>query len=122
MRYAELAFAQSEPSRTAFRTRRRASRSFVTLDRDLLLPAVAQRQHRERGGQFRQVLQERAVAVGPGPVLLLPLLQLVEQFLPPVVLDALRVGERILAQRVHRLGEGVVVVVKPRVLLPGVLG
>src|SRR5262245_10954073 len=87
----------------------------------LLLRAVAQREDGERGGQLRDVLQERPVRVRPAPVLGLLLLQLVEQLLPPVVLDPLRILERVLAQRVHRLGEGVVVVVQPGLPLARVL-
>src|SRR5207244_5891295 len=34
---------------------------------------------------------------------------------PPVVLDPLRIGELVHAHHVHRLGEGVVVVVQPAV-------
>src|SRR5262249_22084511 len=55
-------------------------------------------------------------AVGP-----LSLLEGLEQFLAPVVFLAGGVLEAIFAQGVHRLGEGAVVIVQPRLPQPGVL-
>ena len=46
------------------------------------------------------------------PLGLLPLGQLVDEVLPPVVLHALGVGDRVAAQRVQGLGEDVVIVVQ----------
>src|SRR5690349_21956115 len=88
----------------------------------LLLPGVAQGQERERGGQLRGALEELPVRVRPAAVWLLLPFQRVEQLLPPVVLRPLRVRERLLAQRVHRLGERHVVVEQPGLPLPRVLG
>ena len=63
-----------------------------------------------------------AVLVRPAPIGGLGLLQLVEQFLPPVVLDALGIHERLLAESIHRLGKRVVVVEQAGIFLAGVLG
>src|SRR5207244_11861757 len=102
-----LATAAPRLRNSQFKTCRRAN--------DLALLAVAHAQEGKRGGQVGVVLGEGAFAhVAPAAVGLLLLLQSVEQFEPPVVLLALGVLEEIVAEGVHRLGEGVVVVIEAR--------
>ena len=49
---------------------------------------MTQGQDRVSRRQFREIFQEGAVLVGPAAIVLLPLLEGVEQFLPPVVFFA----------------------------------
>src|SRR5262249_32726088 len=55
------------------------------------------------------------------PIGVLTFLERFEKLLAPVVFLTIGVGEFVFAQGIHRLGESVIVVVKPRVLLPRVL-
>src|SRR5262249_6492582 len=76
--------------------------------------AIAETQQRKRGGQIRVILGKSALArVAPAPVGLLPLLQGFKKLPAPVVFLALGVFEEVFAECVHRLGECMVVVVKP---------
>src|SRR5438034_8050235 len=98
--------------RSAFFDRQRAA---------LFFDAIAQRQQRERRRQVGVFFAELAVAgVAPTAVGVLSLFEGLQQFLAPGVFFAAAVGERLFAQGVHRLGEGVVVVIKAGLLHAGV--
>src|ERR1043166_672339 len=110
-------------SRSETATSAQDERAFVSRSETATLPgfAITQGKHRESGGEVGVFLHEGAVPlVHPAAVLLLPALERFEQLAPPVVLGPLGVGEAVLAPGLHRLAEGVVVVVKPLLAHAGV--
>src|SRR5262249_12690659 len=83
---------------------------------------VAQGEESESRRQVRIGLAELFVAlVEETAVRLLPPLDRLEQFAAPIVLDALGVHKAVVAQRRHRLAEGVVIIEQARLPHAGVL-